>query len=142
MVLILALALDCLGVRGILDSRDVFSVEAVFVGLPMATILLMAPVFMLSRHGRQSRSGLFLLGFEVVGWAVLTALVAASWLTAPVNGFLAETISQNPYAHATHGIVVILLFTTPQLLLAVIGGLVTRCYRGVVERNMPVAHPG
>jgi hypothetical protein len=137
MVLILALAMDCLAFRGILDSRDVFSVEAVVLGLPMATILLVAPVLVLIRHGRQLRAALFLVGFEFVGWAVLMALVAACWLNAPVNGYLAETIIQNPYVHAVHGLTVILLFTTPQLLLAVIGGLVTRRYRGSDEREKP-----
>ena len=99
MVLVLALALDSLAVRSILDSRDVFSVSVVFLALPMATVLLVVPVLVLGRHGGQSRRP-FLVGFEVVGWTVLTALVAACWLTSPVNGFLAETISQNPYAHA------------------------------------------
>ena len=95
MVLVLAVGLDCLAVRSILDSRDVFSVSVVFLALPMATVLLVVPVSVLGRHGGQSRRP-FLLGFEVVGWTVLTALVAACWLTSPVNGFLAETISQNP----------------------------------------------
>jgi hypothetical protein len=135
MVLVLASAVDCLAIRGILDSRDVFSVEVVFLGLPMATVLLVAPVLVLGRHGGQSRAGLFLVGFEVVGWTSVTALVAASWLTAPVHGYLAETISQNPYAHATHGVLVIVLFTTPQLLLAVIGGFLTRRYLGSIERR-------
>ena len=128
MVLVLPLALDCLAVRSILDSPDVLSVSVVFLALPMATVLLVVPVSVLGRHGGQSRRP-FLLGFEVVGWTVLTALVAACWLTSPVNGFLAETISQNPYAHAIHGIFVILFFTTPQLFLAVIGGLLTQRYR-------------
>ncbi len=131
-----------LAFRGVLESRDVFSVEAVVLGLPMATILLVAPVLVLIRHGRQIRAVLFLVGFEVVGWAVLMALVAACWLNAPVNGYLAVKISQNSYAHAVHGLTVILLFTTPQLLLAVIGGLVTRRNRGSVERGRPsLTHP-
>lgn len=142
MVLVLALALDCLAVRSILDSRDVFSVSVVFLALPMATVLLVVPVLVLGRHGGQSRRP-FLVGFEVVGWTVLTALVAVCWLTSPVNGFLAETISQNPYAHAIHGIFVILFFTTPQLVVAMLGGLVTRRYRIVVERRSPpLEHPG
>jgi hypothetical protein len=141
MVLIVALALDCLAVRSILDSRDVFSVSAVFLGLPMATVLLVLPVLGLNR--RQTHPGPFLVGFEIVGWTVLMILVAACWLTSPVNGFLAETIRQNPYAHAMHGIVVIVLFTTPQLVVAMLGGLVTRRYRVVVERRSPpVADPG
>ena len=142
MVLVLALALDCLAVRSILDSRDVFSVSVVFLALPMATVLLVFPVLVLGRHGGQSRRP-FLVGFEVVGWTVLAVLVAACWLTSPVNGYLAETISQNPYAHAVHGLVVIVLFTTPQLVVAMLGGLVTRRYRVVVERRSPpLEHPG
>jgi hypothetical protein len=141
-VLVLALSLDCLAVRSILDSRDVFSVSVVFLALPMATVLLVFPVLVLGRHGGQRRRP-FLVGFEVVGWTVLTALVAACWLTSPVNGFLAETISQNPYAHSIHGIFVILFFTTPQLFLAVIGGLLTERYRVVIERRTPPpADPG
>ena len=94
-----------------------FSVSVVFLALPMATVLLVVPVLVLGRHGGQSRRP-FLVGFEVVGWTVLTVLVAACWLTSPVNGFIAETIRQNPYAHAIHGLVVIVLFTMPQLVIA------------------------
>jgi hypothetical protein len=143
MVLVVALALDCLAVRSILDSRDVFSVAAVFLGLPMATILLVLPVLLLVCHGRQYHPRPFLVGFEIVGWTVLTVLIAACWLTSPVNGFLGETIRQNPYPLAIHGIVLIVLFTTPQLFVAMLGGLVTQRYRVVVERRSPpVANPG
>jgi hypothetical protein len=109
----------------------------------MATILVVLPLLVLGRHGRHYHPRPFLVGFEIVGWTVLTVLIAACWLTSPVNGFLGETIRQNPYPLAIHGIVLIVLFTPPQLVAAMLGGLITRRYRVVVERRSPpVADPG
>jgi hypothetical protein len=74
MAIVALVALDCLAIR--VSHSSLAAENAVFVVLPMQSVLAIGLLLMLRRRRRTEKPLPFLVGFEVVGWTCLLICVA------------------------------------------------------------------
>jgi hypothetical protein len=147
MAVVLLVALDCMTFN-ILLNRPLFDrnlSEVVFFGaLPMANILAIGLIRLLTERNRRGRTRPFLVGFEGFGGVALLLFVACTWGAAePIHHGVDDVLRPlslrpgNPLFLA--GAVTLLLL--PQLALASVGGWLVRTYSIVVKRRVAGKEP-
>jgi uncharacterized protein YggT (Ycf19 family) len=143
MALTALIALDCLVTRAVWGFNDIRVAMLYFGGLPWLNVLVIGLAVLRGRR-RRNEPAAFLVGFEVVGWAMLVSFVtlifASTLVCELVMGWLERLL--NPLAEMTPplGLVAAMasamtILTLPQLIVAVAGGLFTRRYRIRIERR-------
>ena len=100
MAVVLLVALDCMAFNTLLHPTVLCqrqSIGVVFVGaLPMANILAIGLIRLLTKRNRPGRTRPFLVGFEVFGGVALVVLLASTWL-ALTRFIMASMMSFVPY---------------------------------------------
>jgi hypothetical protein len=137
-------AVDCLVLReGLRGNSDTRLALFFFGGLPLFNILMIGLVFLVKRR-RRGAPHAFLAGFEAVGGMVLLSYLGIIAVFPDEGGdvLTAIILPLNPLAGKAFpaGLVavcaiVMAIATVPQLVVVVLGGLLHRRYRAVVERR-------
>jgi hypothetical protein len=143
-------AVDGAIVRSLLASDSVITVSPTtaldlacfaFGVLPMATVLLLVALVQVARCLRSGEPASFFVGFEVLGWASVFLFIVISALSPPLIGAYTDATAKatgpffKPYGleHAPAWVVgtlefglVTLIFGVPQMLVALMGGVLAR----------------
>jgi hypothetical protein len=141
MAVVLLVALDCLAFNTLLD-RPLFHrhlSELIVVGaLPMANILAVGLIRLLTERNMRSLTRPFLVRFEVIGGVALLLFLASSCLATDLLHDGVEhalrPLSLRP-GNPLFLVGAVTLLLLPQLALASVCGWLVRTYRIVVERR-------
>ena len=147
MAVVLLVALDCMAFN-ILLNRPLFErnlSEVVFFGaLPMANILAIGLIRLLTERNRRGRTRSFLVGFEVFGGVVLVVFFACTWVAADPIHHGVDDVLRPLFLRPGNPLFLVGAVTVlhlPQLALASVGGWLGRTYRIVVERRILAKEP-
>lgn len=148
MIVVAIAAIDSQAIRILLGSQDETIVLLLLGTVPMLNVLAIGRLLLRRPGTRRVRAGPFLVGFEAFGGAAMILLILASvhpvarkviidWLELALSPIgRARGLSQPITIVVIIGVIIGLLLL-PQLLFAVLGGVLSRRYRVVIGRRHP-----
>jgi hypothetical protein len=142
MVVVFVAALDCAAFRSPLSGRPLSSIMLLLGGLPMASLLALALVPLISQRAAGLRGRPFWLGFEIAGLLALLIYTACAMRHSnDIREILVDALGSLGISGSLIFAAAGLVLLAPQIFMATLGGYLSEYLTRLVVESARTPHP-